>query len=338
VPSTSLHQPRNRRLPPLSALRAFEVAARRLSFSRAATELGVTQGAISRQIKVLEEYLRISLFRRRGRTLELTAEGQQYLTGVHNAFEELYRATEDVLDGRHDVTLTTNVLPTFAMRWLVPRLPRFSSDNPSIDLRMITSMRPVDFRLQHNEIAIRVSSSMPWQRESADGPIDLVVTHDWTNVRALPLMADELVVVCAPALCNDRRIRTPRDLNQHDLLFTTARGRAWSYWSQMVGCGEIIGKRRYGNGHFFMTIQAALEGKGVAIIPRILIETELASGMLVMPLADASVTAGAYYLLCREHAWDIPKVKRFRDWLLSEIEPSARPEIGGSSTPPIRAR
>ena len=312
-----------RRLPPLSSLRAFEAASRHMSFSHAATELNVTQGAISRQIKTLEDYLGVALFRRLPRALELTDDGQQYITHVHNAFEQLYRATEAILDGRRTVTLNANVLPTFAMRWLIPRLPHFTAAHPSIEVRMVTSIKPADFRVEDNDIAIRVGPGLPGPEGRAPSPIDIVMTNDWSDVRAVPLLPDELIVVCAPALRDGEAkagppLRTPADLAHHTLLSTASREKAWTYWARMMGIGEIEPKASAAYGHFFMTVQAAVEGKGVAIVPRILVESELESGMLVMPFENASVAAGSYYLLCRESQWQTPKVSKFREWIVSE--------------------
>lgn len=321
-----------RRLPPLSSLRAFEAAARHMSFSHAATELNVTQGAISRQIKTLEEYLGVTLFRRLPRALELTDDGQQYLTHVHHAFEQLYRATEAILDGRRTVTLNANVLPTFAMRWLIPRLPHFTAAHPSIEVRMVTSIKPADFRLEDNDIAIRVGPGLPGPEGRAPSPIDIVMTNDWSDVRAVPLLPDELIVVCAPQLIDGGSasgppIHAPADLARHTLLSTASREKAWTYWTRMMGLGEIEPKAAVAFGHFFMTVQAAVEGKGVAIVPRILVESELESGTLVMPFENASVAAGSYYLLCRESQWQTPKVSKFREWIVGE---AARTQPGGA--------
>ena len=303
-----------------------------MSFSHAATELNVTQGAISRQIKTLEEYLGVILFRRLPRALELTDDGQQYLTHVHHAFEELYRATEAILDGRRTVTLNANVLPTFAMRWLIPRLPHFTAAHPSIEVRMITSIKPADFRLGDNDIAIRVGPGVPGPEGRVSSPIDIVMTNDWSDVRAVPLLPDELIVVCAPALHNGNPpLHAPSDLAYHTLLSTASREKAWTYWTRMMGMSEFEPKGRAAYGHFFMTVQAAVEGKGVAIVPRILIESELESGTLVMPFENASVAAGSYYLLCRESQWQAPKVSKFREWIVGE---AARTQPGGASEKP----
>lgn len=306
-----------------------------MSFSHAATELNVTQGAISRQIKTLEDYLGVILFRRLPRALELTDDGQQYLTHVHQSFEQLYRATEAILDGRRTVTLNANVLPTFAMRWLIPRLPQFTAAHPSIEVRMVTSIKPVDFRLEDNDIAIRVGPGLPGPEGRVPSPIDIVMTNDWSDVRAVPLLPDELVVVCAPALRDGGvaagpPILAPEDLEHHTLLSTASREKAWTYWARMMGIGEIEPKATAAYGHFFMTVQAAVEGKGVAIVPRILVESELESGMLIMPFENASVAAGAYYLLCRESQWQAPKVSKFREWIVGE---AAKTQHGGAPQP-----
>lgn len=310
-----------------------------MSFSHAAVELNVTQGAISRQIKTLEEYLGVILFRRLPRALELTDDGQQYLTHVHHAFEQLYRATEAILDGRRTVTLNANVLPTFAMRWLIPRLPQFTAAHPSIEVRMVTSIKPVDFRLEDNDIAIRVGPGLPGPEGRVPSPIDIVMTNDWSDVRAVPLLPDELVVVCAPALRDGSAtsgppIVAPDDLNRHTLLSTASREKAWTYWARMMGISELGPKASAAYGHFFMTVQAAVEGKGVAIVPRILVESELDSGMLVMPFENATVAAGAYYLLCRESQWQSPKVSKFREWIVGEAAKTSHGSAPQPAAPP----
>lgn len=333
----------DRRLPPLSSLRAFEVAARHMSFSRAASELNVTQGAISRQIKTLEDYLGISLFRRLPRSLELTDDGQHYLSTVHQAFEQLYRATEAVLDGRGAVTLNANVLPTFAMRWLIPRLPRFAAANPTIEVRMVTSIKPANFRLDDNDVAIRVGPGLPGpETHREQSPIDLQMTSDWVNVRAIPLLPDELIVVCAPELRDGAvPIREPRDLKRHNLLHTASREKAWTYWLRLMGLEDVKMQSRNAYGHFFMTLQAATEGKGVAIVPRILAESELESGALVPLFEFATVTVGSYFLLCRENDWLSPKVRKFREWIVAEAgkqRSAAAPPVPLPTPPPAAKR
>ncbi len=310
---------RPRRLPPLNSLRAFERAARHMSFSLAAAELNVTQSAVSRQIKGLEDYLGLPLFRRLPRALELTEAGKRFAEPLHEAFEQMHRATEMLLDDHRPTMLTINVLPTFAMKWLIPRLLHFTAANPNIEVRMITSIRPVDFRIEENDVAIRVAPlSKHWKKDKS--PIDLVMTQDWADVRSVPIMADTLVPVCSPSLLkHGPPLRHPQDLRHHVLIHTASRERGWSYWLDSNGLDSGDFSRYTAYGHFFMAIQAAVEGKGVALVPSVLIESELKSSSLLMPFQGTEVDAGAYHLLCREGDWHTPKIKAFREWILKEI-------------------
>lgn len=318
---------RAHRLPPLNSLRAFEVAARHLSFSLAAADLNVTQSAISRQIKGLEDFLGVPLFRRLPRSLELTEQGKRFAGPLHEGFVQLQRATELVLDDKKLTTLNINVLPTLAMKWLIPRLLHFSAAHPTIEVRMITSIRPVDFRVEEVDVAIRVGPSRSHQKKEGS-PIDLVMTRDWNDLRAVPILPDNLVPVCSPALLKKGpAILRPQDLRHYTLIHNATREKGWPYWLAMVGVPDLPVSQYTSYGHFFMTIQAAVEGKGVALVPSVLIEGELQSGSLVALFEDRQVEAGSYYLLCRESDWHSPKIKSFCGWLLKEI---SGPEKGRS--------
>jgi len=311
-----------RRLPPLNALRAFEMASRHMSFSMAAAELNVTQSAISRQIKGLEDYLGIELFKRLPRSLELTEQGARFARPLHDAFDQLYQATETVLDQHRTVTLNINVLPTFAMKWLIPRLLHFTAANPNIEVRMITSIRPADLRMEENDVAIRVA---PYSRTHKKGnsPIDLVMTQSWSDVRSVPFLPDTLIAVCSPTLTkNGPPIERPADLRHYTLLHMATRERAWPYWLEHHGLdpSSFVDYTTYG--HFFMAIQAAIEGKGVALAPSIFLESELRSGTLVALFGGEGFDSGAYYLLCRESTWSNTKIERFREWLLEQAGPA----------------
>jgi LysR family glycine cleavage system transcriptional activator len=307
-----------RRLPPLNSLRAFERAARHLSFSLAAAELNVTQSAISRQIKSLEDFLGIALFRRLPRSLELTEHGKIFAAPLHDAFEQLHRATETVLNNHRPATLNINILPTLAMKWLIPRLLHFAAANPNIEVRMITSIRPVDFRSEEIDVAIRVGPVSEHQ-VSGGSPIDLVMTRDWADLRSLAILPDRLVPVCSPSLLKTGGpLRTPSDLRNYTLIHMATRERGWPYWLQLMGIDDAQIGHYTAYGHFFMAIQAAIEGKGIALVPSVLIEAELSSGSLVTLFDDKPVLAGAYYFLCRHNDWDNLKIKQFRDWLIKE--------------------
>jgi LysR family glycine cleavage system transcriptional activator len=312
-----------RRLPPLNSLRAFETAARHLSFSLAAAESNVTQSAISRQIKGLEDFLGFPLFRRLPRSLELTEQGRRFAEPLHVAFEQLYRATEAVLNDQRPTTLNINVLPTLATKWLIPRLLHFAAAKPNIEVRMITSIRPVDFRVEEIDVAIRVGPVLKRQKKSKS-PIDLVMTKDWMDVRATPFLSDTLVPVCAPSLLKKGPpIFQPSDLLHHTLIHNASRERGWPYWLETMGLDATQINHCIAYGHFFMTIQAAIEGKGIALVPTVLIQDELKSGSLIALFEDKQVETGSYYFLCRESDWRSPKIQHFREWLMKEAAPTA---------------
>jgi LysR family glycine cleavage system transcriptional activator len=289
-----------------------------MSFSLAASELNVTQGAISRQVKNLEDFLGVELFLRLPRHLELTEQGARLAASLHEGFEQLYRAADAIIETQRPVTLSINVLPTFAMKWLIPRLLKFTAANPNIEVRMTTSIGPVDFRVEGNDLAIRVA---PYSKSQAheNSPIDLVMTQNWSDVRSLPFLPDNLIAVTSPRLLAEGPpIERPIDLLQYRMLTIATRDRAWSYWLKTIGLDPETFVDYIAYGHYFMAIQAAIEGKGVALVPEILIDNELKSGALVNIFTDHNVTSGAYYFLCRESHWDNPKIERFRNWLVAE--------------------
>ena len=313
----------SRRLPSLNAARAFEVAARHLSFSHAANELGVTQGAVSRQVKALEEFLGIKLFHRLTRALELTEAGQEYHLSMRDAFDRIEQATQRITTRGDRQVLTVGVLPTFAMHWLIPRLGAFMEANPAVEVRFVTSIIPVNFAREDIDVAIRVGSIEPTASDGApDGTaprIDLKMVEDWSGVRADLVAPDVLVPVCSPG----RRDGSPplnelEHLRRHTLLHTSTRPHAWPDWLGAVGMSGLEHEDEPAFGHFFMTLQAATQGLGVAIVPELLVQKDLEAGALVKPFDVAVESAGAYYLLCRQHQWDTPKVRAFREWLLSE--------------------
>lgn len=317
-----LHSQKVRRLPPLNALRAFEVAARLHSFSLAAAELNVTQSAISRQIKTLEAFLGLPLFRRLPRSLELTEQGQRFAGPLHDAFEQLRRATETVIEDSRLTKLNINVLPTLAMKWLIPRLLHFTAANPSIEVRMITSILPVDFRIDEVDVALRVGPPLRNQMKGVS-PIDLVMTRDWADLRSVPILPDKLVPVCSPQLLKKGPpILKPEDLIHHTLIHNASRERGWPYWLESMDIEDLGVGHCVAYGHFFMTIQAAIEGKGIALVPSVLIQDELNSGSLVALFEDREVEVGAYYMLCRESDWNLLKIKKFREWVIKEANAS----------------
>ena len=291
-----------RRLPPLNSLRAFEAAARHLSFTRAAEELHVTQAAISHQVKGLEEHLGRKLFRRLNRALLLTDDGQAYLPSVSRAFELLNEATHDLLTKQTPGPLTVSALPSFAARWLVPRLGRFRQQWPDIDLRIDPSAQLSDFSRGDVDVAIRYGR----------GKYPGLQTH-W-------LMTEDIFPVCSPALLEGQHgLGEPQDLEDHVLLHDDGHG-DWRTWLLAAGVANIDPAR----GPIFtdsgMLIQAAVTGQGVALARGVLAADELAAGRLVRPFSLSLPTEYAYYFVCPEDSAEQPKIAAFRDWLLTETK------------------
>jgi LysR family glycine cleavage system transcriptional activator len=288
------------RLPPLAALRAFEAAARHLSFTRAAQELHVTQTAISHQIRALEERLGVKLFRRLPRGLVLTEEAQRYLPPLREAFERIDAATKDLLAGRTGGALTASVLPSFAAKWLVPRLGRFRAANSDIDLRISTSQRLVDFAREDVDVGIRMGRG------------------HYPGLRVDRLFGETLMPVCSPALLGgEHPLRTPEDLRHHVLLHDDDYT-SWQLWLELAGVQGVDPRR----GPMFtdsgMVVQAAAEGQGVALGRLALAAWDIAAGRLVRPFDIGMPHDLAYYLVCPEASAERPRIAAVRKWLLAE--------------------
>lgn len=310
-----------RRLPPLNALRVFESAARHLSFNAAATQLSITQSAVSHQIKILEDFLGVRLFRRLPRSLELTDQGQRIAAPLRDAFEILYTETELIVSKHRPTKLHLNVLPTLAMSWLIPRLQSFTAANPNVELRMVTSIQPVNFSLGDNDLAIRVAPVSTPLANAGRSPIDLVMTQGWGDVRSTAVLPDSLIAVCSPEFLKaGPPIDAIDDLRHHTLIHNASRERAWAHWLGVMGYDYRAFDRAITYGHFFMGIQAAIEGKGIAAVPSVLVESELKNGSLVALFGGKRALTGVYYLMCRRNTWDNPKIASFREWLIREAQ------------------
>ncbi|MGH6904283.1 MAG: transcriptional regulator GcvA [Geminicoccaceae bacterium] len=299
-----------RRLPPLSALRAFEAAARHLSFTRAAGELHVTQTAISHQIRGLEEHLGVRLFRRLPRGLLLTEEGQAYLPAVRDAFDQIDAATAELIAARAGGPLTASMLPSFAARWLVPRLGRFRSAHPEIDLRISASVHLVDFAREDVDIAIRMGRG------------------HYPGLRVDRLFGEALIPVCSPALLDGSRpLRRPEDLRHHVLLHDDDYT-GWRLWLELAGVAGVDPRRGLTFSDSGMVVQAATEGQGVALARVALAAWDLAAGRLIRPFEVSIARDLAYYLVCPEASAERPRIAAVRAWLLAEAAAYAR-ELDG---------
>src|SRR5580700_12004901 len=293
------------RLPSLNGLRAFEAAARHLSFTVAASELNVTQTAISHQIRRLEEELGIRLFVRQNRALELTPEARDYLPGVRAAFNDLRAATDRLKRRDSDHVLTVSTLASLAAKWLLPRLTAFQEAHPGIDVRITTSPGLVDFKGGDVDAAIRYGRGQ------------------WPGLRADWLMADQLFPVCSPALVTgEKPLRRPEDLADRTLLHSSGGyDDDWRLWLTAAGLPPNI-SRQPGLTFdlIFMTVQAAIDGIGVAIGRTSYVEADIASGRLVVPFKMTLPANAGFYLVSPEARAESPKLSAFRQWLLASVQ------------------
>lgn len=305
-----------RSLPPLNALRAFEAAARHLSFTRAAAELHVTQAAVSHQIKALEERLGVKLFRRAGRGLLLTDSAQAYLPEVRAAFERIAEATRRLKAQEAAGALNASVLPSFGAKWLLPRLGRFRGRHPEIDLRISADSRLVDFARDDFDVGIRTGRGR------------------WPGLRSDLILTDVLYVVCSPKLLvGEHPLRRPEDLRYHTLLHDEPGG-DWEMLLRRLGIDGIDPSRGPGFSHANLVIEAAADGQGVALVGAALAAEDLRIGRLVRPFEEMLPTDYSYWLVCPEAAAERPKIAAFRAWILEEAsaerQAGDQPSIGAS--------
>jgi len=301
-----------RPLPPLNALRAFESAGRHLSFTKAAAELNVTPAAVGHQVKALEELLEVPLFRRLTRALRLTEAGQAALPTLSQGFDMLAQGVEQMRAHSESGVLTISVSPSFGAMWLVPRLERFRSQHPDIEIRIDGTDRLVDLARGDADVALRY------------GP------GGYSGVRVDWLFKQVNTPVCSPALLRGKHpLRQPEDLRHHTLLHVEWKKAeaSWRMWLLAAGLHDIAPAR---GPHFTMesmAVQAALDGQGVALIGDILVADHLAAGRLVRPF-DPSLSTPlkfSYYLLSAKDSAGQPKVAAFRDWLFEETR-ALRPD------------
>ena len=299
----------SRRLPPLNAVKAFEAAARHLSFTKAAEELFVTQAAVSHQIKTLEEYLGLKLFRRKNRSLLLTEEGQGYFLDVKDIFVHLGEATSRLMARTAIGSLTVAMSPSFAIQWLVPRLAKFSEKNPDIDVRI----KAVDL----NE-------------GSLNDDVDVAIYYgqgNWNGVRADKLRNEVLLPVCSPLLLTGSKpLAKPEDLKFHTLLHDTSR-QNWQAWFRRCGVTDINVNQGPIFSHSSLVLQAAAHGQGVALGYSVLARPDIKAGRLVCPFEEVLVSKDAYYLVCEQNQSELGKIAAFREWMLDMFAEESRSEL-----------
>lgn len=302
-----------RKIPTIQSLCCFEAAARHESYTRAAQELALTQGAVSRQIATLEEFLGLPLFRRTRHGVALTPTGQAYARQIAGRLNGLERDTIEVMaTPSSGGAIQLAAVPTFATRWLLPRLTDFTLHHPDITVHIDTQTRPFMFSDSGFDAALYAGTAEQ-------------LTH-WAGTRATLLMPEEVVPVASPRLLAGRSRWQPRDLLRLPLLQQSTRPEAWRQWFDAMGISatETLHGPRYEL--FSMLTMAASCGLGVALIPRMLIEPELARGELRIACNRPLCGARGYYLITPEAEYERQDLENFRTWLVARAQaPEVRP-------------
>lgn len=298
-----------RKMPSSLTLTVFEAAVRHSSFTLAAQDLSLTQSAVCRQVATLEEYLGVPLFRRSGRGVMPTQAALQYSQRVASSLDMIERDTAELIArGEGGGELTVAALPTFASKWLIPRLPAFCEANPQITLNLLTRTRPFLFEQSLIDAAI-------FARDA-----------NWPGTEQTFLMDEDLVAVCAPALIHPRRKLDAQDFSRHRLLHLDTRPYAWRQWFESRGLKvkqDTLGPRYDA---FSFMAECAVHRMGIALVPRFLVAGELAQGKLLearLPPRNSDAAgqqranSTAYYLICPEQRKANPALELFRAWLVS---------------------
>ena len=315
------------RLPPLNSLRAFEAAARHLSFKNAALELSVTPTAVSHQIKLLEEFLNLALFRRLPRALELTPQGEAMLAKVREGLECFAAAVENTHERVAQGRLIVVCPPSFATRWLVPRLRRFALAEPALNLHLIRSLNTID-----GDRSAPASESVDLRQDDSEVVIRFG-NGAYPGFRVDPLFGSDYIAVCSPKLLESGTpLREPSDVRFHVLLHDDAIANehtspSWEEWLKLAG---VTGVDPNAGPHFSdsgLAFVAAVDGMGLALTSKALVTAAIEQGRLIAPFDIALGQQSAYYLVTPEAISERPAVQAFRSWLLEE----ARLELGGSA-------
>lgn len=291
-------------LPSLPLLAAFEAAARTGSITQAASELSLTQSAVSRQIKALEGQLGVELFVREKQKIRLTLGGQVYAREIRDALGKISNASLNLLANPAGGTLTLAVPPTFGARWLTPRIPRFLERHPEVQLNILSRLTRFDFRQDVIDAAIYFGG------------------EEWMGVEMVPLLGEEVVPVCSPGLAARYGFREPSDIRRAPLLHLTTRPDAWERWMRQY---RVDDRAVHGMlfDQFSTLFEAAAAGLGVALLPEFLFEADLRDGRIVTALPLPYRSSDAYYLCWPDDRDTHRPLALFRDWLLEEVAESA---------------
>ena len=293
-------------LPPLNSLRAFEAVGRHLSFSKAANELNVTPGAVSQQVRGLEEFLEIRLFKRRNRSIVLTDSGQIFLPLLSDGFSRIVGAVDSVRRSQGDEPLTITAAPSFTSKWLIPRLCKFQAQHPEIDVRIDASSRLVDFVREDIDVGIRFG------------------TGEVEDLDSVYLFSFDLIPVCSPDLKHEgKALQDLSDIRYHTLLHSQDTDfdpsfPDWAMWLATAGVDDVDASR----GIFFsqgeMVIEAAIEGQGIALAASVMAAGAIESGRLVQPFETRLPVRLSFHLITTRQKLRSSKIDVFRQWILDE--------------------
>lgn len=288
-------------LPPLNALRAFEAAGRLGSFKEAAAALHVTHGAVSQQVRLLEEWLGATLFTRQNRRVTLTPAAKAYLAEIGPVFEQLAQATARYgVPGPVSRALSVNAPATFTLRWLVPRLAKFRAEHPDVEIKVETSNEPLESLKDDHDLIIR------------GGP------DTFYGYAMRPFLTEERLPVCSPTLLQRQPLQSPDDLRHHTLLHTSSLPRLWPDWMASAQIPALRPAATLTFDHFYLTLQAAIDGIGIAMGPTALVSDDLAAGRLVAPFAGPRLPSRSYCSYVPDEKRGDELVARFRAWLERE--------------------
>jgi len=295
-----------KKLPPLKALQAFESAGRHLSFTLAAKELNVTPGAISQQIRQLEEFFEVKLFNRLNRTIVLSDGGQLLLPAIGNGFQQLREGVNLLQQRAGGGPLTITSAPSFISKWLIPRLSRFKARHPQIDVRIDTSDRLVDFSREDIDVGIRFG----------DG--------QYPELETIFLFSFDLIAVCSPELLRQgQELKKVSDLKNFTLLHSNhdeldPGWPDWAMWLKVVDAGEVDASHGIYFNQSDQLFQAAIDGQGVALLANVMADPEVAAGRLVQPFSARLPVQLNYHLVTSPYKARLAKVSAFRDWIVEE--------------------
>lgn len=290
-------------LPPLKALQVFEAAARCLSFSKAAAELYVTQGAVSKQIKLLEEYLERALFERSSGGLILTNDGREYLSAISESLEMIRKATARVQQSKGAANnLKIDIIPSFSMLWLIPRLDDLHKRIPELNLTQIVGDGPYKFEANSADMAIRCL------------PLSLSLNN------AELLVSENLVPVMHKDLLERDPVNEAEDLLKHPLLVHVTRPQIWNSFLKSVGITSLSEpKFRHGFEHFYMSLEAARLKQGIALIPDFMAQDALARGDVVTPLGLSYASSYGYYFMTPAYQASNSLILQLLEWIKEEL-------------------